>query len=146
MVVSVQAKSLVILAIFAAFASGLAKAQHQEAGFKMPSNNIYCLLETEDHSVDDLRCDIMQKDTKSPPAPKNCPLSWGDAFAITPNGNVGAMICHGDTTRNDALEVLPYGTEWNQGGFSCKSEITGLTCTNPRGHGFTLSRTVQKLF
>lgn len=143
---SLQEKTLVFLAIFSAFVFGRAKALEHEAGFKMPSNNIYCLLEIEDHSVADLRCDIMQQDTKSPPAPKNCPLSWGNAFAITPNGNVGAMLCHGDTTRNDALEVLPYGTEWNHSGFSCKSETTGLTCTNTRGHGFTLSRTVQRLF
>jgi hypothetical protein len=34
----------------------------------------------------------------------------------------------------------------NQGGFVCKSTETGLTCTNAAGHGFMISKEVQKLF
>ena len=128
--------------------SGRANAQSTEAGFKMPSGNIFCIIEPaiDSRSVSDLRCDIMQMLSKSPPAPEDCPLSWGDAFAIAEDGNFGIRVCHGDTTRNDSLKVLAYGSQWEQGGYSCTSKTSGVTCTNARGHGFTLSKEIQKLF
>jgi hypothetical protein len=137
-----------ILASAAALLPRLANAQSDLVGFKMPSNNIYCMLEPADENnpVSDLRCDIQQMTSKPPPAPKNCPLSWGDAFTIAQDGNMGVRICHGDTTKDDELPVVAYGREWNQSGFLCKSATSGLTCTNSKGHGFLLSRVVQKLF
>ena len=32
------------------------------------------------------------------------------------------------------------------GSFSCTSEKTGMTCTNPAGHGFTIAKAKQRLF
>jgi hypothetical protein len=143
-----QAILVAILASTAGLLPRLANAQSDLVGFKMPSNNIYCMLEPADESnpVSDLRCDIQQMTSKLPPAPKDCPLSWGDAFTIAQDGNVGVRICHGDTTKDDELPVAAYGTQWNQSGFLCKSATSGLTCTNSKGHGFMLSRAVQKLF
>ncbi|HXW64499.1 MAG TPA: DUF6636 domain-containing protein [Burkholderiaceae bacterium] len=144
-----QAAEFVLRAsVILAVSTGLANAQSAETGFKTPSGNIYCVIEppVDNHSVSDLRCDIMQMTSKAPPAPKNCPLSWGDAFAITQDGNLAIRVCHGDTVKNDELMVLAYGTQWHQGGYSCGSETTGLTCTNAKGHGFSLSKAVQKLF
>ena len=84
------------------------QAQSGVVGFKMPSNNIYCMLEPpyQGHPGTDLRCDIEQMTSKPPPTPKDCPLSWGDAFAIAESGDEGVRICHGDTTRDDELPVL----------------------------------------
>jgi hypothetical protein len=132
----------------AATTTDFAVAQSAETGFKMPSGNIYCMIEPaiDSHSVSDLRCDIMQMMSKPPPAPRNCPLSWGDAFAIAENGDFGIRLCHGDTVRNDSLKVLAYGTQWHQGGYSCTSEPSGVTCMNAKGHGFALSKEKQKLF
>jgi hypothetical protein len=126
---------------------GLVRAQDEVIGFKMPSNNIYCIVEPpyENHPATDLRCDI-QKMAPTPKPPKDCDLSWGDAFAIAQDGNLGSRICHGDTTKDDSLPVLAYGKEWAQGGYKCKSETSGLTCTNAKGHGFKLSRAVQQVF
>jgi hypothetical protein len=116
-------------------------------GFKMPSNNIFCRIgpPVGNASVGDLRCDILQV-THKPAPPRDCPLSWGDAFAISQNGTMGLRICHGDTIQDDALMPLAYGSQWNEGGFLCKSATTGVTCTNAAGHGFRLSREVQTLF
>jgi hypothetical protein len=100
----------------------------------------------ENNPVSELRCDIQQMTSKPPPAPKDCPLSWGDAFTVAQGGNMGVRICRGDTTKDDELPVAAYGTEWNQSGFLCKPAISGLTCTNSKGHGFMLSRSEQKLF
>ena len=137
-----------ILASAAGLLPRLANAQSNPVGFKMPSNNIYCMLEPADENnpVTDLRCDIQQTTSKLPPAPKYCPLSWGDAFAIAQDGNIGVIICHGDTTKDDDLPVAAYGAEWSQSGFLCNSATSGLTCTNSKGHGFMLSRSVQKVF
>lgn len=150
MIQIVQRLGLVLVMSFVFFAAlnGRANAQSTEAGFKMPSGNIFCIIEPpiDSHSVSDLRCDIMQMLSKPPPAPKNCPLSWGDAFAIAEDGNSGIRVCHGDTTRNDSLKVLAYGAHWEQGGYSCTSKTNGVTCTNAKGHGFTLSKEMQKLF
>jgi len=118
-----------------------------ELGFKMPSRNVYCIIEdAADSQPTDLRCDIQQMNNPMPAPPSNCPLSWGDAFSVTQNGSSGRMVCHGDTTKHDDLPVLTYGSVWNQRGFSCKSETSGLTCVNVRGHGFTLSRASQRTF
>jgi len=131
----------------AAFLPSIAAAQ-TALGFKTPSNNIFCIIEPADETQpdSDLRCDIQQTSSKPPPIPKDCPLSWGDAFSIGQNGNSGIRLCHGDTTRNDELMALPYGSVWNQGSFSCKSQTSGLTCVNRKGHGFMISRAVQKVF
>ena len=118
-----------------------------ELGFKMPSKNVYCIIEEgEGSQPTDLRCDIQQMNNPMPTPPPSCPLSWGDAFSITQSGSSGRLVCHGDTTKNDDLPVLAYGSVWNQSGFTCKSETTGVTCTNGRGHGFSLSRASQWVF
>jgi hypothetical protein len=45
-----------------------------------------------------------------------------------------------------ALPVLAYGEVWQRGGFTCKSEQTGITCFNADRHGFSLSRAKQEVF
>jgi hypothetical protein len=134
------------------FASGAACSPHGTAaqtqeGFKTPSNNIFCIIEPpyDNHPDSDLRCDLQQMRSR-PSRPKDCTEEWGDAFSIGQRASRGVRICHGDTTRNEELMELSYGSEWKQGGFSCKSETSGLTCANTNGHGFTLSRSAQKVF
>ena len=126
---------------------GPAAAQDQ-AGFKMPSGNVFCIIEApyDGHPQSDLRCDIMQINGRLPRPPADCDLSWGDAFSVSERGRTGIRVCHGDTVRNDELPVLGYGATWNEGGFSCMSSPTGVTCTNEGGHGFSLSRAVQRVF
>ena len=41
---------------------------------------------------------------------------------------------------------LPYGTTRRFGPFTCNSRTTGLTCRNPAGHGFSVSRQRQRVF
>ena len=64
-------------------------------GFKMPSNNIYCMLETP-YNDDGLRCDIREVTDSLPPQPASCQFAWGKSFEITPNGSVGTRICISD--------------------------------------------------
>jgi len=129
-----------------ALAGGIASAQDM-LGAQTPSHNIFCLASPagDGQPTPELRCDIEQKSTRSPPAPSSCPLSWGDAFAVDPTGP-GHLMCHGDTTKNADDPVIAYGTQWRAYGFTCTSQTSGLTCVNGQGHGFSLSRASQKLF
>jgi hypothetical protein len=36
--------------------------------------------------------------------------------------------------------ILPPGSRWTQGPFTCDSVEAGLTCTRPDGHGFFMSK------
>jgi hypothetical protein len=126
--------------------AGAAAAQ-DFMGAQAPSHNIFCQASPagDGQPTPELRCDIQQKSTRSPPAPRDCPLSWGDAFAVDPTGP-GHLICHGDTVANPDDPVIAYGTQWRAYGFTCTSQTTGMTCVNGQGHGFSLSRAVQRVF
>jgi hypothetical protein len=131
--------------LVAAFTPRLAAAQNDIVGFKMPSGNVHCMLEAPEQD-NGLRCDIRQTASAPPPKPASCQFGWGKAFEILPRGTAGTRICVSDSVYDPSLPPLAYGTPWNKGGFVCKSAETGLTCTNAAGHGFTLSKDVQKLF
>ena len=112
--------------------------------FQSPSANIFCMIATGDWS--EARCDIMQMTTKMPPPPADCDLDYGHAFGIGPQDTRGYRICAGDTVADPKAMTLGYGDHIDLGGFRCTSEQTGMTCTNPAGHGFTLAKASQKLF
>jgi len=64
---------------------------------------------------------------------------------LVPKGTA-ARICHGDTVMDKSLPVLDYGELWQRGGFTCKSEQTGITCFNADRRGFSLARAKQEVF
>lgn len=112
--------------------------------FQSPSANIFCMIATGDWS--EARCDIMELTSKIPPAPADCDLDYGHAFGIGPQDTRGYRICAGDTVADPGAMTLGYGDHIDLGGFRCTSAKTGMTCTNPAGHGFTLAKASQKLF
>ena len=137
-------RTTLVLSVIAAWIAGTACATAQSArpaGFKSPTGNIHC-----QYFEGELRCDIAQIAAPVPPKPRDCDLDWGQAFAVTADSRSGARLCHGDTAMDDSLPILPYGSVWRRSGFTCTSEQTGVTCSNPLGHGFSLSRNVQRLF
>jgi hypothetical protein len=140
--------SVAIVAVLAALLSRPASAQTSLPGFKMPSENIFCMYAPPmaGHPMADLRCDMAEIASRLPPRPASCQFSWGLSFDIEQNGNSGARLCVSDTTRDESLPVLPYGATWTQGGFSCLSTTGGLACANATGHGFFLSKAEQDLF
>ena len=118
-------------------------AQSGPTGFQSPSKNIACqYFDYDKQNV--LRCDISAMETK-PRRPADCELDYGGAFEMTVNGTA-ARICHGDTVMDKALPVLAYGEVWQRGGFTCKSEPTGVTCFNADRRGFSLARAKQEVF
>jgi hypothetical protein len=108
--------------------------------FMTPSGNIGCqYLSASAGQPASLRCDIKSGLVPKPARPHNCPLAYGDSIGMNRTGKP-YLVCHGDTVFEPRERVLGYGTSWSGGGFTCKSETTGLTCTNQNGHRFFLSR------
>lgn len=112
--------------------------------FQSPSGNIGCIGDARS-----VRCDIRHTSATPPKRPKNCTLEWGDAFEVD-RTHRGHGVCHGDTALpapNEHRPVLQYGRSIRLGAkLTCTSLTTGMTCRNAAGHGFTLSRTVIRLF
>jgi hypothetical protein len=118
-------------------------AEEDLVGFQTPTHNIHCLYQ---HSEEYIRCDVIQIDNKPRPRPKDCELDWGHGFEISKTSLKGSGVCASDTVSNLSNPVLKYGQKWQAGKITCQSTPSGLTCTNPNHHGFTLSRSSQKLF
>lgn len=122
---------------------GVAHAQDRPIGFLTPSKNIACQFFT-DNGQGVLRCDIMNMDAR-PRRPADCDLDYGHAFEMSAKG-AASRICAGDTVLDQSLQVLAYGEVWQRGGFTCRSEQTGLTCFNAMQRGFSLARGKQEVF
>jgi len=134
-------RALLTLSVLTLAAS--ANAQTAPAGFQSPSKNIACQYFDYDRQ-NILRCDIAAMETK-PRRPADCELDYGGAFEMNAKGTA-ARICHGDTVMDKSLPVLDYGELWQRGGFTCKSEQTGITCFNADRRGFSLARAKQEVF
>ena len=117
-------------------------AQTAPAGFQSPSKNIACqYFDYDKQNI--LRCDISAMETKAR-RPADCELDYGGAFEMNAKGPA-ARICHGDTVMDKSLPVLDYGELWQRGGFTCKSEQTGITCFNADRREFSLARAKQEV-
>jgi hypothetical protein len=125
---------LLALALPASAAAGL-------HGFRSPSGNIACAQEGAR-----LRCDILATTNGRPRRPAACHFDWGYAYATRRGWHRGRRLCVSDTVNDPALPVLAYGHGWTGAGVRCRSRVAGITCTNPAGHGFFLSKARQRLF
>ncbi|MBB4366089.1 hypothetical protein GGD65_007158 [Bradyrhizobium sp. CIR18] len=135
-------RALILISILLPMA-GVAYAQDRPIGFLTPSKNIACQFFT-DNGQGVLRCDLMNIESR-PHRPADCELDYGHAFEMSAKGAAG-RICAGDTVMDASLPVLAYGEAWQRGGFTCRSEQTGLTCFNAMQRGFSLARAEQRLF
>jgi len=109
--------------------------------FQSKTGNINCFMD----SASGARCDIGQKTWSPPLKPKKCKVDWG--FGLTVGSGRGQFLCAGDTVVMPDSPVLGYGKSSSIGPFLCKSEKTGMTCTNTgTGHGFSLSKEAAKTF
>jgi hypothetical protein len=112
--------------------------------FRSPTGNINCLIATGDYAQ--VRCDMKQLTPSFTKPPPDCDLDWGSSFAVGLSDRKGQLACVGDTVIDQNAITLGYGQTLSLGGFDCTSEKSGLTCTNPAGHGFTIAKVKQRLF
>ncbi|QEI40925.1 hypothetical protein BMF77_01506 [Dolichospermum sp. UHCC 0315A] len=108
-------------------------------GFQSPSGNMFC--ELSEGETNSLRCEINTSLKPKPPQPYPgyCGFDWGMGFLLPADARP-EILCISDTVADKNKPVLAYGRTWNNGGFKCVSQKTGLTCTNRNGIGFFLSR------
>jgi hypothetical protein len=107
--------------------------------FRTPSGNIGCAYASGLGGPTNLRCDIRSRLKPRPRRPRGCQLDWGDSFEMNVTGRP-VVTCHGDTAIDPRARVLRYGSTWRRGGFTCRSQTTGLRCRNRSGHGWFMSR------
>ena len=113
-------------------------------GFMTPSGNIFCNGSIEGTS--EITCTIVER--SGPPAmpdPGMCNGVWGHQFsldAVRP----ARVECAKPPAPVTYTDIAPYGVTAQFGDITCRSERTGLTCRNPAGHGFFLSRRSQEAF
>jgi hypothetical protein len=98
------------------------------SGFQTPSRNIVC-----NGSAARVDCVVFS-------ASRTCQKTWsvarvGRASLRCLYANIGTDV-----------PVLAYGRSVTRSGIRCTSKRSGLTCTNPDGHGFFLSRESQRRF
>jgi len=119
-------------------------------GFRSPSGNISCLF--------------IPSSTGGTPATILCKLAHADYAnalqkrCMSPNGSgvdwhgfslraarKATVICSGGilynpTTQHPSYITLAYGKTWRQKMFGCTSQVNGVNCSNPHGHGMFISR------
>jgi hypothetical protein len=112
--------------------------------FRSPTGNIHCLIATGDYAV--ARCDMKSLTPSFTAPPPDCDLDWGSSFEVALSSRKGVLGCVGDSVADPSAVELGYGQTLSLGGFDCTSERSGMTCTNPAGHGFTIAKARQTLF
>lgn len=130
-----------ILFVMAAVLATAAFAQDTPRGFRSPTGNIQCLF----FEISSVRCSITAVSNRLAHRPADCELEWGHDFGLGANSREGERLCVGDTIAA-AYPILPYGESAQYGGIICRSERKGVTCTNGKGAGFELSRSLQRIF
>jgi hypothetical protein len=121
--------------LLAAALLGAPSAIADFTSFTSPSGNIGCIM-----AADFVRCDIAERNWSPPPRPTDCPsfTGYGQGIDLGPTGPA-AFVCAGDTTLGTGA-ALPYGQSNASGSFVCRSEPSGVACTNSEGRGFRLAR------
>ena len=113
--------------------------------FETPSENIQCVV-GQDVDGSDLTCTINSRfNPPAAPRPTDCTLSWGHSFFMRERGAVEMLCVEFDYDLN-STERAEYGFTKEFGGFTCQSTRKGLDCRNLDGHGFFLSRAVQRVY
>ena len=112
-------------------------------GFRTPSGNIYCNGSVE---AGEIGCNIVER--SGPPAMPDtgaCPDVWGHRVELDARGPA-RVVCGPVPRKSTYTDIAPYGVSASFAAIECRSETTGLQCTNAEGHGFLLSRQNQRVW
>ncbi len=116
-----------------------------------PSGNILCVAVKDAGAYGNfVACEIGKRSNKTPlqPRPASCDSDkdWGSGFIVPEFGKAELNCYHGGTLPPPGTTKMSYGDVFSFRGISCKVTKSNLTCRNAEGHGFTISRSKQKLF
>lgn len=140
-----------IVALALAMIAPQTHAQSYSLNFQMPSNNIVC---GGDLPADEANgraawhgvvCSMVTPIALPQAQAKQCSHGWGYEFVLPENG-AAERPCHSHLPVQFDAPVLKYGAKISGKGWTCKSEYSGLTCTNADNNGFRLRKSEQTLF
>jgi hypothetical protein len=136
-------KCLLVVILLALVASAPASAATLP-GFRSPSGNISCLfIPSSNGAPATILCKLAHADYAQALQARCKGLDW-HGFLL-PAARKGAVNCSGGilynpTTQHPSYITLAYGKTWRQKMFSCTSQVNGVNCSNPHGHGMFISR------
>ncbi|MEO1638410.1 MAG: DUF6636 domain-containing protein [Pseudomonadota bacterium] len=125
-----------------AILAGPATAEVQH--FQSPSGNIRCMVS--DQIGDVVRCDLGVDEQSYTDRPATCDGDWGTSFGVLAQGPGFLNCVTNRLAGGEEHPVLPYGGTLEVSGITCRSEPTGMTCTNAEGGGFFVRRSEQRVF
>lgn len=126
--------------------------------FRSPSGNIACWFR--DGGADGpalAECQIEEYDYTPifvGPFEDSCEFDWGNILTTSAAGPgfscfsdaYYAVVDGDDDIETGDWPVAEYGTTVARNGIECRSERTGVTCTDPSGNGFTVARAAYEFF
>jgi hypothetical protein len=130
-----------VLGVLLLFPAGAGAAKTVLPSFRSPSGNIKCFS-----GSGVLHCAISRAEyakTLQNRCLAGPSLDW-HGFELGATGK-GVVTCSGGILYNPDTQtphypLLAYGRTWRQGGFTCASAVTGVTCRSRTGHGLFISR------
>jgi hypothetical protein len=145
------------VAVAGLFAASAAAGASTFGFFKTPSGNVQCLYNYSTGAAarsSIVTCGITSG-LKPPPHRRGprCSVPNRVTLGVTGRPHTARSICPGEDEGDagpfaggSAARTLAYGKTWHGGGLTCTSAVKGLTCRNPAGHGFFLSRAHWRSF
>jgi hypothetical protein len=152
-----------IATIVALTLAAAAPAATRPTGFRSPSGNISCLFVPAAHDdtghllTAQLLCSIvrsaysttLQDRCLNPNGQVGAGVDW-HGFSLGAAGR-GSVVCSGGILYAPSLVkpsyvTLRYGATMRRGEISCRSQRTGVTCHNRRGHGLFVSRETWRVW
>jgi hypothetical protein len=146
-------KRTVVVAALVTLVAASAARTAALPGVKTPTRNISCFyVPIKPTTRGNLLCAVARS-SYSRAEQDGCQarvgLDW-HGFELSDRGQAKPVCTGGalyDIGRDrPAFVVLAYGRTWHSHRFKCTSRVTGLTCTNGRGHGLFLSRESRRLW
>ncbi len=147
--------SLLLLGASALASASVVGSATSLPGFRSPSGNISCLFipsapldSGSGRTPAMMLCTIAHADYAKRLqsrclGPTGAGVDW-HGFVL-PAARKGAVNCSGGslynpTTQYRSYVTLAYGKTWRQKMFSCTSQLNGVNCSSPSGHGIFISR------
>jgi len=119
--------------------------------FASPSKNILCAYSPPRPDMPaSVFCQIMQFTSTLPgysdPDGIMDRCDYPNSFQVQDNAAKANYYCDGPMGFSNRTVILNYGSVFLRGNLSCRSEVSGMTCTNRAGHGFSIAKARQSVF
>lgn len=85
------------------------------------------------------RCDVAGRYWRAPRKPSSCHAAWAPGLFVGPKGSAG-FVCARSSVLDPTGTYIRSGFDDKVGNVTCQVRHFGVTCYQPDGRGFTLSR------